>query len=199
MIAHLSGTLLDKHLQRLVLDVNGVGYEVTVPLSTLYAVGDVGSRVALRIHTRVTDEAIQLFGFHTALEETLFERLISVNGVGPKVALAVLSGIEPGELVRAVRQADVARLTRIPGIGKKTAERLVLELKDRLPDGVEPHAAAPDTTGDAVKDDVVSALMNLGYQRSAIDRALERIAKDGTSRDFERLLRDVLKVVTGGR
>jgi len=199
VIAHLSGTILEKHLQRLVVDVSGVGYEVTVPLSTLYAVGDAGARVALRIHTRVTDEAIQLFGFQTALEETLFERLISVNGVGPKVALAVLSGIEPGELVRAVRQSDVARLTRIPGIGKKTAERLVLELKDRMPDGIEPHTAAPDTTGDAVKDDVVSALTNLGYQRSTIDRSLERVMKDGKSRDFELLLRDVLKVMTGGR
>jgi len=199
VIAHLSGTILEKHLQRLVVDVSGVGYEVTVPLSTLYAVGDAGARVALRIHTRVTDEAIQLFGFHTPLEETLFERLISVNGVGPKVALAVLSGIEPGELVRAVRQSDVARLTRIPGIGKKTAERLVLELKDRMPDGIEPHTATPDATGDTVKDDVVSALINLGYQRSSIDRALERVEKDGKPRDFELLLRDVLKVMTGGR
>jgi Holliday junction DNA helicase RuvA len=199
VIAHLSGTLLDKALQRLVIDVNGVGYDVTVPLSTLYAVGDPGAPVALRIHTRVTEEAIQLFGFHTALEQQLFERLIAVNGVGPKVALAVLSGIEPADFVRAIRQSDVARMTRIPGIGKKTAERLVLELKDRLPDGVEPHTAAPETSDDAVKDDVVSALINLGYQRSAIDRAIDRVAKDGQTRDFELLLRDVLKAMTGGR
>jgi Holliday junction DNA helicase RuvA len=199
VIAHLSGTLLDKALQRLVIDVHGVGYDVTVPLSTLYAVGEPGAPVALRIHTRVTEEAIQLFGFHTALEQQLFERLIAVNGVGPKVALAVLSGIEPADLVRAVRQSDVARLTRIPGIGKKTAERLVLELKDRMPDGVEPHPAAPQTSDDAVKDDVISALINLGYQRSAIDKAVDRVAKDGQTRDFELLLRDVLKAMTGGR
>jgi Holliday junction DNA helicase RuvA len=176
-----------------------VGYEVTVPLSTLYAVGDPGAAVALRIHTRVTEEAIQLFGFHSALEQQLFERLIAVNGVGPKVALAVLSGIEPGELVRAVRQSDIARLTRIPGIGKKTAERLVLELKDRLPDGVEPHTAAPDTAGDTVEDDVISALMNLGYQRPVVEKAIERAKKDGQTRDFEPLLREVLRLMTAGR
>jgi Holliday junction DNA helicase RuvA len=197
VIAHLSGTLLEKALQRLVIDVHGVGYDVTVPLSTLYAVGEPGGPVALRIHTRVTEEAIQLFGFHTALEQQLFERLIAVNGVGPKVALAVLSGIEPADLVRAVRQSDVARLTRIPGIGKKTAERLVLELKDRLPDGVEPHPAAPQTSDDAVKDDVISALINLGYQRSAIDKAADRAMKDSPSREFEPLLREALKVLTG--
>jgi len=199
VIAHLSGRLIEKALQRLVIDVNGVGYDVTVPLSTLYAVGEPGAPVALRIYTRVTEEAIQLFGFHTALEQQLFERLIAVNGVGPKVALAVLSGIEPADLVRAVRQSDVARLTRIPGIGKKTAERLVLELKDRMPDGVAPHSAAPETAEDVVKDDVVSALLNLGYQRSAIDRAIDRVARDGQTRDFELLLRDVLKAMTGGR
>jgi Holliday junction DNA helicase RuvA len=199
VIAHLSGTLLEKHVQRLVVDVNGVGYDVTVPLSTLYAVGDAGARVALRIHTRVTEEAIQLFGFHTPLEQTLFERLIAVNGVGPKVALAVLSGIEPGELVRAVRQSDVARLTRVPGIGKKTAERLVLELKDRMPEGVEPHGDAPELPRDGVTDDVISALLNLGYQRAAIEKALDRATKDAKSREFEPLLREVLRALTSAR
>ena len=128
MIAHLSGALLDKQVQRLVIDVGGVGYEVFVPLSTFYSLGDPGSRVALRIHTHVRDSAIQLFGFATPLEMALFERLIAVSGIGPKVALAVLSGIDPLDLVHAVRKADLARLTRIPGVGRKTAERLVVEL-----------------------------------------------------------------------
>jgi Holliday junction DNA helicase RuvA len=193
VIAHLSGELLEKHVQRLVVEVGGVGYEVLVPLSTFYAVGDPGHRVVLRIHTRVTDDAIQLFGFLTALEQQLFERLISVSGIGPKIALAALSGIEPAELVRAVRQSDVARLTRIPGIGRKTAERLVLELKDRLPDGVAADQTATPPAGHSVKDDVLSALVNLGYQRAAIEKTVEHVANRSPIGDFEPLLREVLK------
>ena len=193
MIAHLSGELLEKHVQRLVVEVGGVGYEVLVPLSTFYAVGDAGQRVTLRIHTRVTEDAIQLFGFQTSLEQQLFERLISVSGVGPKIALSALSGIEPAELVRALRQSDVARLTRIPGIGRKTAERLVLELKDRLPEGVEADQAAAAPAGDSVKDDVLSALVNLGYQRAAVEKTVEKVTRRSTADDFEPLLREVLK------
>lgn len=193
MIAHLSGELLEKHVQRLVVEVGGVGYEVLVPLSTLYAVGEPGHRVALRIHTRVTEDAIQLFGFQTALEQQLFERLIAVSGIGPKIALAALSGIEPAELVRAVRQSDVARLTRIPGIGRKTAERLVLELKDRLPDGAAAGEAEAVPSGDSVKDDVLSALVNLGYQRTAVEKTVEKITRRSPAGDFEPLLREVLK------
>ena len=169
MIAHLSGTLLEKHLQRLVVDVGGVGYEVVVPLSTFYTVGDAGTRVMLRIHTHVREDALQLFGFATPIEQALFERLISVSGIGPKVALAVLSGIEPPELVRAIRSSDVARLTRIPGVGKKTAERLVVELKDRLPHVGEPEAAAAVAEDGDLRADLLSALANLGYQRAAVD------------------------------
>jgi Holliday junction DNA helicase RuvA len=193
VIAHLSGELLEKHVQRLVVEVGGVGYDVLVPLSTFYAVGDPGQRVALRIHTRVTDDAIQLFGFQTELEQQLFERLISVTGIGPKIALSALSGIEPVELVRAVRQSDVARLTRIPGIGRKTAERLVLELKDRLPDGVAADQAATMPSGDSVKDDVLSALVNLGYQRGAIERTVDQVVKRSKIDNFEPILREVLK------
>ncbi len=193
MIAHLSGALIEKHLQRLVVDVGGVGYEVLVPLSTFYAVGEPGGQVALRVHTRVTDDAIQLFGFHTPLEQRLFERLISVNGIGPKLGLAVLSGIEPVELVRAVRQGDVVRLTRIPGIGRKTAERIVLELKDRLPTDVAvPDTAVEETTG-AVRDDVLSALVNLGYQRPAVEKAVDQVLRRLSASDFEPALREVLK------
>lgn len=196
MIAHLSGTLLEKHVQRLVVDVGGVGYDVQVPLSTFYAVGEPGDRVALGVYTRVTEEAIQLYGFHTALERTLFERLIGVNGVGPKLALAVLSGIEPADLVRAVRQGDVARLTRTPGIGRKTAERLVLELKDRLPSGVDVVADAPRRTdGDVVRDDVVSALVNLGYQRQAVEKTVDRVMPRDEAKTFETLLRGVLREI----
>ncbi len=163
VIAYLSGVLLEKHLQRLIVDVNGVGYDVLVPLSTMYVIGEPGSKVALRIYTHVREDALQLFGFATPLEQALFERLISVSGIGPKLALAVLSGIEPAELSRAIRSSDIARLTRIPGVGKKTAERLVVELKDRLPkaDTVEPVPGGAD--GDDVRDDLLSALENLGY------------------------------------
>jgi len=193
VIAHLSGALLEKQVQRLVVDVGGVGYEVLVPLSTFYAVGDPGARVALRVHTRVTDDAIQLFGFQTPLEHTLFERLISVNGIGPKLALAVLSGIEPGELVRAVRQNDIARLTRTPGIGRKTAERLVLELKDRLPDATALETGPASASADDVRDDVLSALFNLGYQRGAVEKTVDRVRGRVSGDEFEILLREVLK------
>ena len=191
MIAHLSGALFEKHLQRLVVDVGGVGYELHVPLSTMYVVGDVGATVALHVHTHVREDALQLFGFATTLERTLFERLIGISGIGPKVALAVLSGIEPAELVRAIRHGDLARLTSIPGVGKKTAERIVIELRDRLPPGLAPDAS-PDGADD-VRADVVSALGNLGYQRAAAEKALDRVLGRTTDKGFEPLLREVLK------
>src|SRR5688572_15735253 len=132
MIAFLRGRILDKQPNLLIVDVQGVGYHVNVPLSTFYDVGDIGAEVALRISTHVREDALQLYGFLTDLEQQLFERLIAISGIGPKLAVAVLSGIEPRELVTAIQRADVARLTGIPGIGRKTAERMVLELKDRL-------------------------------------------------------------------
>jgi len=197
VIAHLTGTLLEKHVQRLVVDVAGVGYDVQVPLSTFYAVGDPGARIALRIHTHVREDALQLFGFLTPLELTMFERLLSVQGIGPKVALSVLSGIEPGDLVRAIRNSDVARLVKIPGVGRKTGERLVLELKDRLPDAAAPIDDVPVEGGD-LRDDVLSALGNLGYQRSAAEKSVDRVLKtNGAPATFEALLRDVLKVMAG--
>ena len=194
MIAHLIGTLHEKQLQRLIVDVGGVGYDVLVPLSTMYAIGDPGSRVALRIHTHVREDALQLFGFATALEQTLFERLISVSGIGPKVGLSVLSGIEPAELTRAIRSSDLARLTRIPGVGKKTAERIVLELKDRLPDagGAEPEPSKP---GDDVRDDLLSALTNLGYQQASIEKTVDKVLASAEDRSFEPLLRATLKLL----
>lgn len=197
MIAHLAGTLLEKHLQRLVVDVGGVGYDVQVPLSTFYAVGEPGARVTLRVHTHVREDALQLFGFVTALELSLFQRLIAVSGIGPKVALAVLSGIEPADLIRAVKGSDIARLTRIPGVGKKTSERIVVELKDRLPKMEEP--AASDTVSDAsdVRDNVISALVNLGYQRPAVEKVVGTVLRKVETREFEPLLREVLKSLSG--
>lgn len=197
MIARLSGTLAAKHVQRLVIDVGGVGYDVVVPLSTVYTLGDPGARVTLRIHTHVREDALQLYGFGTELEQALFERLINVSGIGPRVAIAVLSGIEPPELVRAIGQSDVARLTRIPGVGRKTAERLVVELRDRLPEltGVEPKAA--EAPGDEVRDDVLSALANLGYQRGAAEKAVDKVLAQAESREFESVLRESLRVLAG--
>jgi Holliday junction DNA helicase RuvA len=196
VIAHLSGALREKHLQRLIVDVGGVGYDVTVPLSTMYAIGDAGARVDLRIHTHVREDALQLFGFATALEQSLFERLISVSGIGPKVGLAILSGIEPAELVRAIRSSDVARLTRIPGVGRRTAERVVLELKDRLPPAA--GAADPDlgaAAGEDVRTDLLSALANLGYQRGSVEKTVDQVLRTVEDRSFEPLLRATLKVL----
>jgi Holliday junction DNA helicase RuvA len=195
VIAHLTGTLLEKHVQRLVVDVGGVGYDVQVPLSTFYGVGEPGARVALRVHTHVREDAIQLFGFATPLELTLFQRLINVNGIGPKVALAVLSGIEPGDLVRAIRQSDVGRLTSIPGVGRKTAERIVVELKDRLPK--TDAAETPDApAGDDLRGDVLSALLNLGYHRAAAEKAVDGVMRKGEATAFDQALRGVLKVLS---
>jgi holliday junction DNA helicase RuvA len=197
VIAHLAGTLLEKHVQRLVVDVGGVGYDVQVPLSTFYAVGEPGARVTLRVHTHVREDALQLFGFVTALELSLFQRLIAVSGIGPKVALAVLSGIEPSDLIRAVRGSDIARLTRIPGVGKKTSERIVVELRDRLPKMEEPPAsdAAPEA-GD-VRDNLLSALVNLGYQRASVEKTVDSVLRKLETREFEPLLREVLKSLSG--
>jgi Holliday junction DNA helicase RuvA len=193
VIAQLRGRLVEKNPSRIIVDVGGVGYDVQVPLSTFYNLGDVGAEIALRVHTHVRDDALALFGFATPLELQLFERLIGVNGVGPKLALAVLSGIEPPALVRAVRSQDLARLTKIPGIGKKTAERIGLELRDKLPASLAPaEAAAPASAADVLRDDLISALLNLGYQRQPAEKAVEEALKEGEE-TFERALRGALK------
>jgi Holliday junction DNA helicase RuvA len=198
VIASLRGSILEKHPNRIVVDVNGVGYEVFVPLSTFYGLGELGSEIAVRIHTHVREDALLLYGFATLLEQELFERLIGIGGIGPKLALAVLSGIEPPELIRAIERGDVARLTAIPGVGKKTSERIVLELKDRLPRpqrvAVAVGGAAPDAP--VLRDDVVSALVNLGYHRPLAEKAAEAaITMVGSSSDagFERVLKQALR------
>jgi holliday junction DNA helicase RuvA len=198
VIAHLRGRIFEKHPNRIVVDVSGVGYDVFVPLSTFYGLGEPGAELSLRIHTHVREDALTLYGFATLLEQELFERLIGVSGIGPKVALAVLSGIEPQELMRAIEHADLARLTAIPGVGKKTSERIVLELKDRLPRVTSAAAAAGAAPSEppVMRDDVVSALVNLGYHRPLAEHAADAAVKTlAASADagFERMLKTALR------
>ena len=196
MIAHLRGRLLEKHPNRVIVDVQGVGYEALVPLSTFYELPDAGGEISLRIHTHVREDALLLYGFATLLELQLFERLISVSQIGPKLALAVLSGIEPEDLITAVKVNDIARLTAIPGVGKKTAERIGLELKDKmgaflLAEGTA--AAQGASAGDSLRTDVLSALINLGYHRPLAERAVEATIKTSGARSFEEVLRQALR------
>lgn len=188
MIARLAGTVFEKHPNRVIIDVGGVGYDVLVPLSTFYGCGDPGAAIALRIHTHVREDQLALYGFATDLELVMFEKLIAVSGIGPKLALSVLSGIEPRDLAGAILRNDVARLTSIPGVGKKTAERICVELRDRLPKTID---ASPASPADSMREDLVSALANLGYHRQAIDKALDQ--RLGTESRFEDVLRAALK------
>jgi holliday junction DNA helicase RuvA len=201
VIALLRGSLIEKHPSRVVVDVGGVGYDVQVPLSTFYGLGEPGAIVVLRIHTHVREDLIALYGFSTPLEQDLFERLIAISGIGPKLGLAVLSGIEPADLIRAIRSQDVARLTKIPGVGKKTAERIGLELKDRLPAQATPAAGSVAASGrpeDQLRDDLLSALVNLGYQSTAAEKAIDRVLKTSPDAGFEQALRDALRSMMKG-
>jgi Holliday junction DNA helicase RuvA len=195
MISHLRGRLLEKQPNRVIVDVNGVGYDVHVPLSTFYDMTEPGAEIALRVHTHVREDALVLYGFATVLELRIFERLISVSGIGPKLALAVLSGIEPSELVSAIRTANVARLTGIPGIGKKTAERIGLELKDKMATLLTAEVAASPAaaTSETLRTDVLSALMNLGYHRPLAERAVDSALQLDTGSSFESVLRHALR------
>jgi Holliday junction DNA helicase RuvA len=201
MIASLRGRLDEKHPNRLVVDVGGVGYEVFVPLSTYYRLGEPGSEVALRVHTHVREDVIALYGFGTAFEQQIFERLIGVSGIGPKLALAVLSGIEPADFVRAVQDGDIVRLTAIPGVGKKTAERISLELRGRLPMAglAEPSAAVQKTTpADDLRRDLLSALLNLGYHRPLAEKAVNAALKRADPPTFEAVLKQALRELARG-
>ena len=196
MIAFLRGRLLEKHPTRVIIETGGVGYEVHTPLSSYSAVGEPGGEIALRIHTHVREDAIQLFGFATPLELALFERLVAVSGIGPKLALAVLSGMAPTDLVDAVSASDVGRLVSIPGIGRKTAERIVLELRDKMT-GLTPGATP--ASGGGTRTDLVSALVNLGYHRPAAEKAVDT-ALGATAGEFDEALRRALESLTrGGR
>jgi Holliday junction DNA helicase RuvA len=196
VIAQLRGRLLRKEPQEAVVDVGGVGYRVAIPLSTYYRIGEPGAEVTLLTHTHVREDALALFGFLTAAEQTLFERLIAISGVGPKLAVSILSGIEAPDLVAALRSSDVARLTRIPGVGKKTAERLVLELKDKVQGLAATEGPAPEPAA-SPKEDLVSALVHLGYSRPEAERGVDRALKDGGEGRFEELLRRTLRILSG--
>jgi Holliday junction DNA helicase RuvA len=191
MIAHLRGKLLAKHPNQAIVETGGVGYDVTISVPTFSDLPGVGSEVALHIHTHVREDVIALYGFLRAGEKQLFEKLITVSGIGPKLAITILSGMAADEMTAAIRGNDLARLTRIPGIGKKTAERLVLELRDKLPAG---GGEVPVISGmSAVEEDVMSALVNLGYQRAAAEKAVRAAAKNGS---FEVMFREALGVLS---
>ncbi|MDR3737612.1 MAG: Holliday junction branch migration protein RuvA [Terracidiphilus sp.] len=195
MIAHLRGKLIHKQPGQAIVEAAGVGYDVVISVPTFTALPSVGAEAALHIHTQVSDDQIALFGFLDREEKRLFERLITVSGVGPKLAIKMLSGLSPERTVQAIRSQDHAQLTRIPGVGKKLAERLVVELKDKLEDFAV--APAPATVQGAAVDDVLSALTNLGYQRPAAEKAIEQAAaKDkSTTEDFDALFRAALKLI----
>ena len=196
MIAALRGRLLRKKPQEVVVDVSGVGYRVTIPLSTFYRLAEPGADVTLLTHTHVREDTLALFGFLTAAEQTLFERLIAVSGVGPKLAISILSGIEAPDLVAALKASDVSRLTRIPGVGKKTAERLSLELKDKMQGLEATEEAVPASAPPSAQDDLVSALVHLGYSRPEAERGVARALAQGEGR-FEELLRRSLRFLSG--
>lgn len=199
MIAHLTGRLLQKSTQALIVDAGGIGYEVVVPLSTFYALPEAEEHVKLHIYTHVREDAILLFGFSTQLEKKLFLMLISVSGIGPKLAVNILSGIGPGELLEAMALGDAFRLQSIPGVGKKTAERLVLELKDRalksLGDMEMPHAPVADERERAILDDALSALANLGYQVRSAKNALEKVRLGQKHVTLETLIKEALRIL----
>jgi len=199
MIAHLSGKLLEKQANTVIVDVGGVGYEVTIPLSTFYEIGEPGTDIELRIYTHVREDAIQLFGFKTTRERDLYLKLISVQGIGAKSGVTMLSGMSADEIVSAIRSNDLGRLTAIPGVGRKTAERLVIELRDKVGDLAAAAAASSiasdELPADAVFDDALSALVNLGYQRAAAERALKQVTQEGADMSVQKLLRRSLQVL----
>ncbi len=204
MIAYLSGKLLEKQANSVIVDVGGIGYEVNIPLSTFYELGEVGSDVQLRIYTHVREDVLQLFGFQTERERLLYLKLISVQGIGAKSGISMLSGMSADELIVAIRTDNLARLTSIPGVGKKTAERIVIELRDKLNDissgTIQDNltAAQRSVPADAVYDDALSALTNLGYQRNAAEKALKQAVQEGTEMSVQKLLRRSLQLLAKG-
>ena len=195
MIAHLRGKLLAKRPNQAIVETGGVGYDVTISVPTFSDLPALGTEVSLHIHTHVREDLIALYGFLRPSEKLLFEKLITVSGIGPKLAITILSGMPADEMVRAIRGNDIARLTRIPGIGKKTAERMVLELRDKLPEpGPSSVPAAPPMN--ATEEDVLSALVNLGYQRPAAEKALGVLTKSGKAASFDAMFRDALAALS---
>lgn len=204
MIALLRGTIFEKHPNQVIVETNGVGYDVTIPVSTYSTLAAVGGQTVLRTYTHVREDALQLFGFATAEEKGLFEKLLSVSGVGPKLAITALSGLSAGDLIAAIRGGQVERLVKVPGIGKKTAERLVLELKDKLDSvlfekvaaaaGVPPPVAAVGALS-ALEQDIVSALVNLGAQKAAAETAIRKARAVVPGDGFEPLFRKAMELL----
>ncbi len=199
MIAHLRGTLLEKHPNQAVVEAGGVGYDVAIPVSTYAGLPDAGKEVRLRIHTHVREDALQLFGFSTAEEKMLFEKLISVSGIGPKLGLTVLSGLAAPDLIAAIRAGATERLVRIPGVGKKTAERMILELREKLPEVAAGASTEAPPEGKAafsgLEQDVLSALVNLGCSAAAAEAAVRKAKSAGAPTEFEPFFRRALELV----
>ena len=197
MISHLRGALLEKNPNSVVVDVHGVGYEVTIPVSAYSSLPAVGAEVALHIHTHVREDALSLFGFVSSADKALFEKLISVSGIGPKLAVTALSGLAAPELMAAIRNGAVDQLVKIPGVGKKTAERMVLELRDKLDNIGEPARAVSVSQANfnAIEQDAISALMNFGSARAAAEAAVTKARVADGANDFDALFRRALKLV----
>jgi Holliday junction DNA helicase RuvA len=199
LIAHITGKLIQKQPNSVIVDVGGVGYELTVPLSTFYTLGNPGAEVSLRAYTYVREDALQLFGFRTELEKRLFLLLISVSGIGPKLAVTALSGMSAEELIHAIRTENLAKLVGVPGVGKKTAERILVELKDKAAALSSPEmeeqlrAGAALGVGDAMREDLISALINLGYQKAAAEKAVAAVLKENPDASFEAALKTSLR------
>lgn len=195
MIALLRGTLIEKHPNQAIVETGGVGYDVAIPVSTFTHLPDAGAEVRLRIHTHVREDTLSLYGFLTADEKSLFEKLIGVSGIGPTLAIKILSGVAAPDLILAIRKGEVATLVRIPGIGKKTAERMVLELRDKLPAPSGEEPAEPAATLSSIDQDVLSALLNLGCARPQAEQAVRKAKAAGAPADFEPLFRRALELV----
>ncbi len=206
MIAYLAGKILEKEANSVIIDVGGIGYEATIPLSTFYELGEIGEAVALRIFTYVREDTLQLFGFKTLQERELFLKLITVSGIGPKAGISMLSGMNADEIIAAIRTDNLARLTSIPGIGKKTAERLVIELRDKVATLASISSTSTSVSSDGqssastneIFDDAISALVNLGYQRNAAEKAVKKAVQDGTEMSVQKLLRKSLQLLAKG-
>jgi Holliday junction DNA helicase RuvA len=198
MIAHLRGVLLEKHPNQAIVETGGVGYDVTIPVSTFTHLPDVGAEVRMRIHTHVREDALSLYGFLTLDEKALFEKLIEVSGIGPTLAVKILSGLAASDLITYIRRGEVDRLVRVPGVGKKTAERMVLELRDKLPavSGGEPESPSTPDSLSPIDQDVLSALLNLGCARPQAEAAVRKAkAGGGGMMEFEPLFRRALELV----
>ena len=198
MIAHLKGKLTHKSPVAIIIDVNGVGYQVFVPLSTFYALPELESEISLGIHTHMREEALKLFGFYTIDEKIIFEKLITINKVGPKLALTILSGMPPADILSTINSNDIVKLSTIPGIGRKTAERLILEMRDKL-DGLSLDFVATKNPGPekGLFDDALSALVNLGYKKSQAELALKKVyAESAEDNSIENLIKDSLNLLS---